>query len=157
MEKEKFSRFSISLPEKLLNEFDEIIDEMRMNRSDAVRKSMRNFITEYNWTKLKGEAALKAGTISIIFDHKEKVGMMDELNDLQHEYFDIIDAALHIHLDKDNCMLIMAVKGDSGKINNFLKNLNSRPEYRQVKQTLLEFERDDRDTHIHGHGHSHTH
>jgi CopG family nickel-responsive transcriptional regulator len=157
MDKERFSRFSISLPESLLNEFDSIIEEMKMNRSDAVRKAMRNFIMEYNWTKHKGETTLKAGTISIIFDHTEKVGMMDELNELQHEYFDIIDAALHIHLDKENCMLIMAVKGDSEKINDFLKNLNSRPEYRQVKQTLLESERENKGLHVHGHGHSHIH
>ncbi len=159
MEKEKFQRFSVSLPEGLLKEFDKIREEIGMSRSDAVRKAMRNFISEYNWTYHKDGVSLKAGTISIIFDHTEKIGMMDELNELQHEFYNIIDAALHIHLDRDNCMLILAVKGDSKSINELLKILNSKPEYRQVKHILLEFEKKDEDVHDddHGHGHSHIH
>lgn len=157
MEKEKFSRISVSLPEDLLDEFDMLREEIGMSRSDAIRKAMRNFLTEYNWAKYKSESLLKAGTISIIFDHTQRTGLMDELNELQHEYVEIIDAALHIHLDIKNCMLIMAVKGDSEKINELLKELNAKPEYRQVKQTLLEFERDESGIHDHGHGHSHIH
>ena len=155
MEKERVQRFSVSLPEDLLNEFDSIREEIGMSRSDAIRKAMRNFIVDFNWTKHKIEHSLKAGTISIIFDHTQKVGLMDELNELQHQYFSIIDAALHIHLDLKNCMLIMAVKGDSEQINNLLKELNAKPEYRQVKQTLLEFESENE--HLHKHKHNHTH
>ncbi|MBD3229056.1 MAG: ribbon-helix-helix protein, CopG family [Candidatus Lokiarchaeota archaeon] len=157
MEKEKFLRISVSLPESLLDKFDLLREEIGMSRSDAIRKAMRNFITEYNWAKYKSESLLKAGTISIIFDHTQKTGLMDDLNELQHKFVEIIDAALHIHLDPKNCMLIMAVKGNSEKINRLLKELNSKPEYRQVKQTLLEFEREDSHVHDHGHGHSHIH
>ncbi|MHA1311297.1 MAG: CopG family ribbon-helix-helix protein [Candidatus Helarchaeota archaeon] len=152
MEKEQFQRFSVSLPHDLLEEFDSIREEIGMSRSDAIRKAMRNFITEYNWTKYKDKATLKAGTISIIFDHTQKIGMMDDLNDLQHEYYEIIDATLHIHLDKNNCMVIIAVKGNSNLINQLIKDLNSRPEYRQVKQILLEFSTRGEDIHHHHHG-----
>ncbi|MHA1269749.1 MAG: CopG family ribbon-helix-helix protein [Candidatus Helarchaeota archaeon] len=157
MEKEKFQRFSVSLPERLLNEFDKIREDIGMTRSDAIRKAMRNFITEYNWVQNKEKRTLKAGTISIIFDHTVRTGMMDDLNDLQHNYYDIIDATLHIHLDKENCMVIIAVKGDSIKINQLLKDLNAKPEYRRVKQILLEFEKDENKVYDHGHGHSHIH
>ena len=135
MEKEQFQRFSVSLPHDLLEEFDSIREEIGMSRSDAIRKAMRNFITEYNWTKYKDKATLKAGTISIIFDHTQKIGMMDD-----------------IHLDKNNCMVIIAVKGNSNLINQLIKDLNSRPEYRQVKQILLEFSTRGEDIHHHHHG-----
>jgi len=149
VEKEQFQRFSVSLPENLLNEFDMIREKIGMNRSDAVRKAMRNFITEYNWAQEEDSVTLKAGTISIIFNYTEKVGLLDELNEIQHKYYNIIDAALHIHLDRENCMLILAVKGKTNLINQLLKELNAKPECRQVKQILLEFEHKDDHSHSH--------
>jgi len=157
MEKEKFQRFSVSLPEDLLNDFDIIREKIGMSRSDAIRKAMRNFIIDYNWARSENRVQVKAGTISIIFDHTQRIGMMDELNDIQHKYMDIIDAAMHIHLDKKDCMLILAVKGDSVSINNFLKELNAKPEYRQVKQILLEIEAKNSDIASEDHTHSHSH
>ncbi|MHA1648914.1 MAG: CopG family ribbon-helix-helix protein [Candidatus Helarchaeota archaeon] len=42
---EKFQRFSVSLPRKLLEEFDSGIDSLGMTRSSAIRKAIHDYIT----------------------------------------------------------------------------------------------------------------
>lgn len=45
-EKEEFHRFSISLPKKLFDEFENFRELYGISRSDAIRKAMRDYITK---------------------------------------------------------------------------------------------------------------
>ena len=134
--KEQYSRFSITLPKELLNEFDTILGKIRMSRSEAIRNAMRNFI-ESTKEQFKEGLEYKAGSITVIFDHDERFGLVDELTELQHHYNDIIDTSLHIHLDEKNCMMILPVRGKVERVNSILKELMAKKEIKQTKTVFI--------------------
>lgn len=124
------SRFGVSVPVELLEEFDETISQMGYDRSKAIQLTMRNFLTEYTW-KYK-EEGLAAGTVTIIYDHDVK-GLEENLTDTQHLYRDIITSAMHVHLDEKRCLLVIAVKGEVKALQNLAKELMSKRGIKQLK------------------------
>jgi CopG family nickel-responsive transcriptional regulator len=134
MSEEKFIRFSVSLSEDLLNEFDKIRQLSGFEtRSDAIRAAMRDFIVNYKQLEqLEGD---RAGTITIILNHHGEAGVMDQLTDLEHHNRSIITANLHIHLDEENCMNILAIRGEMRNIMDLIKKLNALP-LKYIRPTL---------------------
>jgi CopG family nickel-responsive transcriptional regulator len=131
---ENFIRFSVSLSEELLNEFDKVrLLSGFETRSDAIRAAMRDFIINYRQLKeLEGE---RAGTITLILDHHGETGVMDQLTELEHHYRPIITATLHIHLDDENCMNVLTVRGDMEQIKKLIAELNALP-LKYIRPTL---------------------
>ena len=69
--------------------------------------------------------------------YSHEVGHADEeLTDVQHNYLDVILSSLHVHLDKENCMLIIVVRGDSGRLKSLLESI-SRVRGVKVARPLL--------------------
>jgi CopG family nickel-responsive transcriptional regulator len=56
-----------------------------------------------------------AGAITFIYDHHKR-DLLNRIMDLQHDYQTIIISTQHIHLDHDNCLEIVAVKGTAGDV-----------------------------------------
>ncbi|MHA1648913.1 MAG: hypothetical protein ACTSYB_01875 [Candidatus Helarchaeota archaeon] len=77
------------------------------------------------------------GSITLILDHEQKYGIMDELNELQHHHLEIINDSLHIHLDERNCMLILPIRGNAEKIKRFNVELQAMPEIKDTKLILI--------------------
>ncbi|MHA1298281.1 MAG: CopG family ribbon-helix-helix protein [Candidatus Helarchaeota archaeon] len=134
--KKKYQRFTVSLPESLLMEFDEIIKKRDMSRSDTIRKIMRDYIEEKS-ADLIDAGDYKAGSITCILNHEERPGIMDELTEIQHNFYEIIDATLHIHLDGENCMLVLAVRGKAQLIDSLTEELEKRPEIKSLKKIFM--------------------
>ena len=128
-------RISISLPTKLLGEFDEIIaDRGYASRSEAIRDAIRDYIIKHKWIhSLEGE---RAGTITIIYDHHAS-DLMEKLTDLQYGHADLFVATLHLHFDLDHCMEVVLVKGDAKKIRDLTDKLTSQKGVKQVKLTVM--------------------
>jgi CopG family nickel-responsive transcriptional regulator len=51
-----------------------------------------------------------AGAIVMLYNH-HKGDVTTKSNDIQHHYFDVILSSQHFHLNHDNCLEIVAVKG----------------------------------------------
>ena len=56
-----------------------------------------------------------AGAVTFIYDHHRR-DLLNRIMDLQHDYQKIIISTQHIHLDHDNCLEILAVKGMAGDV-----------------------------------------
>ncbi len=111
---EPVSRIAISLPPKLLAEFDKMSGRMGYaNRSEAVRDAVRNYMLK---NELRSGTGKRIGVISIVYDHDVR-GVNDVLTDIQHRYHDIIQSSTHLHLDAHNCMELIMVRGEAKKIN----------------------------------------
>ena len=128
-------RISISLPTKLLGEFDEVISERGYaSRSEAIRDAIRDYIIKHKWIhSLEGE---RAGTITIIYDHHASE-LMKKLTEIQHKNGDLIVATLHMHLDHDHCMEVVLVKGEAKRIRELTDKLTSQKGVKQVKLTVM--------------------
>jgi CopG family nickel-responsive transcriptional regulator len=101
-------RFGISLDEKLLTSFDQLIEEKSyMNRSEAIRDLIRAALVE---EKSSSEEAESVGTVTLVYNHHVR-DLSEKLTDHQHAYHDQIISALHVHLDAHNCLEVLVVRG----------------------------------------------
>ncbi|AFL94757.1 nickel responsive regulator [Thermococcus cleftensis] len=118
----KITRFGVSVPDELLRKFDRIIEEKGyVNRSEAIRDMMRDFIIRHEWET--GDAEV-AGTITMLYNHDE-ADVVKELLDLQHDYLHEIISSIHVHMDEHNCLEVIIVKGKASRIKEIADRLLS--------------------------------
>ncbi len=109
---EKITRFGVSIPNRLLARFDELIaDKGYANRSEALRDPIRDYLVEREWETDEETV----GTVTLVYDHHVRE-LADALTHIQHEMGEAIVSSLHIHLDHDLCMEVIVVKGKSSRI-----------------------------------------
>ena len=114
-------RFGISLEKKLLDEFDALIKRKNYsNRSEAFRDLIRQELVKEEWTK-SGEVV---GAITLVYDHHKRE-LVNKLIDIQHDFQGTIVSTQHIHLDHDNCLELIAVKGPAADITKLADTLKS--------------------------------
>jgi CopG family nickel-responsive transcriptional regulator len=100
-------RFGVSLEKELLEKFDILIKEKKYpNRSEAIRDLIRENLVKREWVKGKEVA----GAITLVFDHHKR-DLVNNLTDIQHDFHTLIISSQHIHLDHDNCLEIIVVRG----------------------------------------------
>jgi len=100
-------RFGVSLEKELLNKFDILIkDKKYPNRSEAIRDLIRENLVKREWV----EGKEVAGAITLVFDHHKRE-LVNTLTDIQHDFYTLIISSQHIHLDRDNCLEIIVVRG----------------------------------------------
>ena len=115
------TRFSISLDEELVRQFDEKIQaDGCPTRSKAVGDLIRESLVQTEWTT--GEEI--AGSIVMVFDH-HKPDIARKLTAIQHDYHKTILSTQHIHLDHDNCLETVMVHGRPEVVNELVKRLKA--------------------------------
>lgn len=134
-ERSGVERFSVSAPPELLREFDEMLERLGQDRSKAIQQAMRLFLSEHRWVEgpSSGECA---GAILIIYDH-EVHEAEEELTDLQHDCREVINSTLHLHIDKRNCLEIIAVRGRVSGVKDLIDRLSSCRGVKQLKHTVV--------------------
>ena len=129
------SRISISVPSELLHRFDDHIKRLGYrNRSKAIQDSMQFLITESKW--MCEQLGSGVGTITMVYDHDVK-GLEEEITDIQHSFEEIICSSMHIHLKKENCLEIIAVKGLSSTIRDLAQDLKTKKGVKQLKLMIV--------------------
>lgn len=107
------TRFGVSMENQLLKSFDQLIIEKGYNnRSEAVRDLVREALVKETWSN-KDQSV--AGCIQIFYDHHQR-GLMENLTTIQHEFHHMILATTHIHLDRQNCLEMIVVKGEASEL-----------------------------------------
>ena len=120
MSSEKLIRFSITVPEDLLSEFEaEYYAENRPNRSEAVRSLMREYISGERWRCVEGQVC---ATVTIIYDHHVPE-LTRSLTSVQHDFGDVIICSTHVHLSHSSCLECVITKGNSQDIQKFIEAL----------------------------------
>ena len=114
------TRFSVSLPASLARELDRMAREKGYhNRSLAVADMIRAHLIEHR--QQKGDSEI-AGSITLVYDH-HRHHLQDLLTDLQHDHCGVIISSLHAHLDHDNCLEVLAVRGNAAEIKKLADEL----------------------------------
>ncbi|MCQ8902599.1 MAG: nickel-responsive transcriptional regulator NikR [Methanothrix sp.] len=130
---QELMRIGVSLPEKLLSRFDEIITQRGYSsRSEGIRDAIRNYIIHYEWmSDVEGE---RVGVITIVYSHHQR-GLVDNLTDIQHEFGNIITSSLHVHLDKDNCLEVVILRGEGKDVRRAAERMMALKGVKHVKLT----------------------
>jgi len=114
-------RFGISIDKTLLDKFDRLIREQKYtNRSEAFRDLIREALVKTAW-KQDREVA---GAITFIYDHHQR-DLLNKIVDIQHHFQKLIISTQHIHLDGENCLEIVAVKGNATEVQKLADRLKS--------------------------------
>jgi len=114
-------RFGISLEKELLNKFDRLIREKNYtNRSEAFRDLIRQELVKKEWQ----EGKEVAGAITLIYNHRKRE-LLNKVTDIQHHFQRVIISTQHIHLDHNNCLEVVAVKGSSKEVQRLADTLKS--------------------------------
>jgi CopG family transcriptional regulator, nickel-responsive regulator len=101
-------RFSVSLEEDLLGEFDRYCKANHFaTRSEAIRQLLRDTLTSHAWESDTGEAA---ATLTLVYDH-HRSQLSEKLLELQHLHTDVVVATSHVHLDHHNCLEVIFLRG----------------------------------------------
>ncbi len=117
----KLVRFGVSLEGELLRRFDAFIGaEGYSNRSKAIADLIRKEFVADAFSK--GGAV--AGAVTIVYDHHKRE-VVNKLLDMQHDHGNIIISTQHVHLDHDNCLEIIAVKGPGAKVKGLADSLKA--------------------------------
>jgi CopG family nickel-responsive transcriptional regulator len=132
---EGVTRFSVSLPPALVKAFDDSWKDMGYeSRSKAAHDAFRNFISDYKWTRT--EAGEIAGTITLVY-YLDKPGLLNQIVKAQHKFENIVTASMHLHLTKDKCMEIIAVKGKASDIRSLSQELMTKKGVKELKFTAI--------------------
>jgi CopG family nickel-responsive transcriptional regulator len=113
-------RFSVTVPEKLLTEFEEsYYAENLPNRSEAVRSLMRGYISSERWRCAEGEVC---ATVTIVYDH-HLPDLTRQLTMAQHDYGQVIICSTHVHLNHETCLECVITKGPAQDIQALIEAL----------------------------------
>lgn len=112
-------RFSISLDEKLLDQFDNYIRPRGYsNRSEAVRDLIRKVLVNEEWA----QDSEVVGVVSIVYNHHQPQ-LQEKITELQHKYHHAITSSTHVHMDHHNCLEVTIVKGRASQVRELAEQL----------------------------------
>jgi len=113
-------RFGISIDEKLLDNFDKLIEHKGYaNRSEALRDLIRAALIEVKWEH--GEEEM-VGTVTLVYNHHVR-DLSDKLTEQQHSHHHQIISTLHVHLDAHNCLEVLVIRGKAWEIKKIADEL----------------------------------
>ncbi len=97
------------------------------------------------------------GTLSYVFNHHERQ-LASRLAAMHHEHHDVTVSAMHAHLDHDNCLETVILRGPTQTVLQFAESVIAEKGVRHGKISVIPV---DSDAHSHSHGpgrgHKHTH
>jgi len=107
------SRIGVAIDSDLLKKFDRLIGQRGYtNRSEAFRDLIRDELVEQIWESPESQVV---GTITLVYNHHVRL-LNEKLTGIQHDFHKSILSTLHVHLDHDNCLEVLVVKGRSGEV-----------------------------------------
>ncbi len=117
---DKVVRFSVSLPESLFDELDEMVARRGyQSRSQAVAALARDGLVDFASQTGNGSVA---GTISLVYDYQKK-DLQTRLAAIQHKYYLLIVASMHVHLEHHNYLEILLVQGPAAELRKLTDEL----------------------------------
>ncbi len=113
-------RFSVSLEGNLLDEFDRYCKENHFaTRSEAIRQLLRETLTAHAWEANTQEAA---ATLTLVYDH-HRTNLSEKLLEIQHHHADVVVASTHVHLDHNNCLEVIFLRGPAQALRDIAAQL----------------------------------
>ena len=142
-------RFTISLDEKLANEFDQLIRARGyQNRSEAVRDLLRGKLDALRIQE--AQAPFCVANLSYVYNHHER-DLAERLTELQHQQHDLVVATTHVHLDHDDCLETLLLRGPTPAVQAFANAVTAERGVRHGQLNLVPVDMDATASHVHSH------
>ena len=144
-------RFTVAMPEDLLDALDTYTARRGIahNRSEAIRDLVRGALVE---EEVEDPDSFIFGTLTMVFNHHSN-DLRDKLDAIQHEHVEEIVSTVHVHLDEENCLEVVLMRGQSRTIRSIADALLGCKGVLHGKLVVTTTGPE----HVHDHGHMHDH
>ncbi len=144
-------RITISVEESLAQQFDDLIERRGYaNRSEAFRDLLRTRIESER--KARYTTLHCVATVTYIYNHHERE-LSSRLNSAQHAHHDLCVTTSHIHLDHDNCLETVVLRGKFKDVSSFADRLVAESGVRHGNIHIVPVQLDAPAKHLHHHTH----
>ncbi len=144
-------RFTISLDEDLATEFDKLIKQRGYTtRSEAVRDILREHLQRGH--EARDDKGVCVASLSYVYNHHERE-LSQRLADIQHEHHDLTVSTTHAHLDHENCLETVLLKGPTKAVRTLAEEIIAERGVRHGRVNIISAEL--KKTHAHGAGSHH--
>ncbi len=144
-------RFTISLSDELAADFDNWIQARGyVNRSEAVRDLLRKEIE--NERLEKDQATHCVASLSYVYNHHER-SLAERLTNLQHHVHDLVICSMHVHLDHEDCLESLFLRGTTQAVRSFAEKISAESGVRHGVVNLVPVDSNAGDHHHHTHFH----
>lgn len=107
-------RFGISIEQDLSEKFDRFVGERDYaTRSEAIRDLIRDALIQQKIELDPTAAAL--GSLTLIYDHHAR-NLTQEMGAIQHRFHSLVISVMHLHVNHDDCMEVIALRGKVSQI-----------------------------------------
>ncbi len=129
----ELNRIGVAIESDLLDQFDVLVAERGYaSRSEAFRDLIRDALVS---RVAASDRSRVVGTITLVYDHHQR-RLSDRLTAIQHEFHHSILSTLHVHLDHDNCLEVVVVRGRAGDVRRIADSLISMKGVKHGRLTL---------------------
>lgn len=129
----QLSRIGVAIDEDLLAKFDALIAAKGYtNRSEAFRDLIRDKLVEESSEKPDSTVV---GTVTLVYDHHVRM-LSDKLTEIQHGAYHNVLSTLHVHLDHDNCLEVLVLKGKAAMVRQLADALISTKGVKHGRLTI---------------------
>lgn len=129
----ELARIGVAIESDLLEEFDRLIERRGYSsRSEAFRDMIRE---EINQTHVESPEKHVVGTLTIIYEHNVRQ-LAEKLTGMQHEHHHEIVSTLHVHLDHNQCLEVLVLRGQALHVQQIADRLMATKGVKQGRLTL---------------------
>jgi CopG family nickel-responsive transcriptional regulator len=119
------SRVGVSIEDELLESFDQLnSDRGYDNRSEAVRDLIRDALVQSRLEAPQDKAVEVLGSLTLVYDHHAS-DLTNQMTELQHQHEGIVVSVLHVHINHDDCMELIALRGRADEVRSLADGLLS--------------------------------
>ena len=127
------SRIGVAIDSTLLKKFDaHIARRGYTSRSEAFRDLIRDELVETAWERPENQVV---GTVTLVYNHHVRM-LNERLTNLQHESFHNVLSTMHVHLDHDNCLEVLVVRGKASAVRQIADALISTKGVKHGRLTI---------------------
>jgi CopG family nickel-responsive transcriptional regulator len=114
----ELERISLSLEKDLLTRFDRFLQRRDLgNRSEAVRDMIRDRLVED-----EAEGGQVVASLTLVYDHEQRA-LSDRLVEAGHHHHGRVLSTMHVHLDEQMCLEVMALRGTAKELRHLADHL----------------------------------
>ncbi len=102
-------RFGVSIEQDLLENYDRLIAERGYaTRSEALRDLIREALIQQKIEMNSETHAL--GSLTLVYDHHAS-NLLQEMTQIQHNFHELILSVMHLHVNHNDCLEVIALRG----------------------------------------------
>jgi len=132
----------MSIDEALAREFDALIGKRGYSsRSEAMRDLLRRELESHRAGS--DASGYCVANLSYVYNHHQR-DLTERLTEAQHAHHDLVVASTHVHLDHDNCLETVILKGRTEAVRAFAQRIEAERGVRHGQLNVITVDTDDR-------------